>query len=84
MPDNESCFAYRAQQLIDLGFEWSAKDPSHKCWEDRFQELCDYKAKFGSTLVPMGWKENPRVGSLIVSVPTFSVRNSIGSLFSSF
>ena len=37
----------RAQQLIDLGFEWSAKDPSHKSWEDRYQELCDYVVSMG-------------------------------------
>ena len=25
------------------GFEWSAKDPTHKTWEGRYDELCAFK-----------------------------------------
>lgn len=41
---------------MDLGFEWSAKDPSHKSWEGRYEELCDFVKKHGHALVPMGYK----------------------------
>ena len=32
----------RAQLLNDIGFEWSAKDPSHKTWEGRYAELREF------------------------------------------
>jgi len=50
----------RARTLMQLGFEWSAKDPTQKSWEERFQELVDFKERHGHTLVPMGWSQNPR------------------------
>jgi len=45
---------------MQLGFEWSAKDPTQKSWEERFQELVGFKERHGHTLVPMGWSQNPR------------------------
>jgi hypothetical protein len=33
----------RAKQLMELGFDWTAKDPTMKPWEKRFEELCAFK-----------------------------------------
>ena len=32
----------RVQLLNHIGFEWSAKDPTHKSWEGRYEELCEF------------------------------------------
>lgn len=37
----------RAQRLLDVGFEWTAKNPRHLMWEVRFAELKDFKVGFG-------------------------------------
>jgi hypothetical protein len=33
----------RAQTLIDVGFEWTAKNPRYLMWDVRFAELKDFK-----------------------------------------
>ena len=47
----------RAQKLVNLGFEWSAKDPRMVPWETRFRQLQDFAvsiATFGMlSLVPI-------------------------------
>ena len=49
----------RAKKLVEIGFEWTSYDPRHVSWEERFKQLCDFKAKYGHALVPMGYEENP-------------------------
>lgn len=34
--------AERAKKLEDIGFEWSAVPSSHKSWDGRYAELCDF------------------------------------------
>lgn len=48
----------RAQKLMNLGFEWSAKDPRMVPWETRYNQLKDFVAKNGHAQVPIGWEEN--------------------------
>lgn len=48
----------RAQKLMNLGFEWSAKDPRMVPWETRYNQLKDFVAKHGHAQVPIGWEEN--------------------------
>jgi Helicase associated domain len=43
---------------MNLGFEWSAKDPRMVPWETRFNQLKDFVAKNGHAQVPIGWEEN--------------------------
>lgn len=69
----------RAQMLIDIGFEWSAKDPTHRSWDFRFDELIAFKRRFGNTLVPMGWKENPRLATWVsTQVSEMMERKGVG------
>jgi hypothetical protein len=39
----------RASRLNALGFVWSTTDPRHIPWDQRFNELVEYKNKFGET-----------------------------------
>lgn len=48
----------RAQKLMNLGFEWSAKDPRMVPWETRFNQLKEFVSKNGHAQVPIGWEEN--------------------------
>ena len=48
--------------LKKLGFQWTGGVVT---WEERFAELCAYKERFGNTLVPVKWKENPLLGGWV-------------------
>jgi len=49
----------RIALLEKIGFEWTGGVVT---WDERFAELCAYKERFGHTLVPVKWKENPLLG----------------------
>ena len=50
----------RFQALQELGFVWSINDQVD--WEDRLEELIEYKKKYGDCLVPNKFAENPQLG----------------------
>jgi superfamily II DNA or RNA helicase len=52
----------RIAMLEKIGFEWTGGVAT---WEERFAELCAYKERFGDTLVPVKWKENPLLGGWV-------------------
>jgi hypothetical protein len=37
----------RASRLDELGFIWATTDPRHIPWEQRLEELIEYKKKWG-------------------------------------
>lgn len=45
--------------LEKIGFDW---DLGKATWDGRFAELCAYRERFGNTLVPVKWPENPLLG----------------------
>ena len=45
----------RASRLEAIGFVWATRDPRHVPWETRYDELCEFKKKYGepsSCIVP--------------------------------
>uniref|UniRef100_A0A7S3PV21 Helicase-associated domain-containing protein n=1 Tax=Chaetoceros debilis TaxID=122233 RepID=A0A7S3PV21_9STRA len=52
----------RIELLESIGFDWSPWDTK---WNMRIQELRDYKQRFGDCMVPVHWKENPKLGSWV-------------------
>ncbi|MGQ9662547.1 MAG: helicase associated domain-containing protein [Kiritimatiellia bacterium] len=48
----------RIHQLDDLGFDWS---PMEEEWERMFEQLLQFRNKYGHCDVPEGWKKNPRL-----------------------
>jgi len=52
----------RIALLEKIGFEWTGGVAT---WDERFAELCAYKERFGHTLVPVKWKENPLLGGWV-------------------
>jgi superfamily II DNA or RNA helicase len=47
--------------LNELGFTW--EDVEHDVWNDRYQELAEFKVKHSHCDVPMVYPENPKLGS---------------------
>jgi len=54
--------ADRTRRLDGLGFDWGVLETA---WNDLFNELTAYKNRFGDCIVPMRWKENPKLGSWV-------------------
>mmetsp|Transcript_28109 Transcript_28109/g.39740 ORF Transcript_28109/g.39740 Transcript_28109/m.39740 type:complete len:633 (+) Transcript_28109:60-1958(+) len=55
----------RAAQLESVGFVWATTDPRHVPWETRFQELREYKSKYGDCLVPITFQENLKLANWV-------------------
>jgi NAD-dependent oxidoreductase involved in siderophore biosynthesis len=54
----------RIDKLNEIGFVWSfGKDL--KDWEERYQQLCEYKSVHGNSNVPQTYPENPALGRWI-------------------
>lgn len=49
----------RIRRLNEVGFVW---DPNEAAWEEMFAELKKYKQKYGDTLVPQYYEDNPKLG----------------------
>lgn len=46
--------------LNEIGFDWTLKEPRQmKSFEERLQDLKEFKALFGHTRVPSGYEKNP-------------------------
>ncbi|SMQ86975.1 Superfamily II DNA or RNA helicase [Bacillus sp. OV166] len=52
----------RVERLNELGFIWEAFENQ---WEKNFQQLISFKDKYGHSLVPKGYKENPALANWI-------------------
>ena len=52
----------RVKRLDELGFSWDQKE---EYWEQRFQELVDYKEKHRDCLVPDKWEENKQLSGWV-------------------
>eukprot|EP00542_Grammatophora_oceanica_P020276 CAMPEP_0194034854 /NCGR_PEP_ID=MMETSP0009_2-20130614/7302_1 /TAXON_ID=210454 /ORGANISM="Grammatophora oceanica, Strain CCMP 410" /LENGTH=546 /DNA_ID=CAMNT_0038675957 /DNA_START=139 /DNA_END=1780 /DNA_ORIENTATION=+ len=55
----------RAARLETIGFVWKTGDPRHVPWDDRFKELLEFKKKYGHVLVPIGYKDNTKLGNWV-------------------
>mmetsp|Transcript_17558 Transcript_17558/g.24758 ORF Transcript_17558/g.24758 Transcript_17558/m.24758 type:complete len:365 (+) Transcript_17558:101-1195(+) len=53
----------RARKLEEIGFKWSIKrTPVRKHWDVRFNEVREYKEKYGDCNVPRRWKGDETLG----------------------
>lgn len=55
----------RIAQLDELGFDWNVSRPPTVTWRARYQQLVEYKERFGDTRVPYEWKDNPQLAEWI-------------------
>jgi len=51
------------QRLDALGFTWQHRERG--VWEDRYQELIEFKEKYGHCNVSVGYKENPKLARFV-------------------
>ncbi|MEQ1851892.1 MAG: Helicase associated domain protein [Chthoniobacteraceae bacterium] len=54
----------RFQSLDRIGFDWTI---GLATWDERFQELCEYRRIHGDCRVPARWKENRQLATWVVS-----------------
>lgn len=55
----------QVQKLMDLGFEFSNKNPRHLRWDFRYQQLKEFVKQYGHTQVPIGWPENVKLANWV-------------------
>lgn len=53
----------RREKLEKIGFAWQVRNRPE--WETRFQELTEYKEKFGDCKVPQHYRENKALGKWV-------------------
>jgi len=53
----------RIQRLDELGFTWQHRERGS--WEDRYQELIEFKKKYGHCNAPLDYKEFPKLGAFV-------------------
>jgi len=54
--------AERIRELESLGFKWGQTAVS---WNERFEQLREFKAQFGHCLVPIRYSANPKLGNWV-------------------
>ena len=54
----------RITMLESIGFTWSVVGPN-SAWEDRYQELCQYRDAHHHCNVPKKWAQNPQLASWV-------------------
>jgi hypothetical protein len=67
---NPHMTAARAMQLEALGFAWGLKHDAEAAsaqWEAQLAKLIEYKVAHGDCKVPVGWAEDPQLGSWVRS-----------------
>ena len=63
LKQGEGLLPDRAQRLQALGFEWTGENPRHKNWDVRFEELKEFKKKYGHAQVPIGYAQNVQLAN---------------------
>ncbi|KAL3756810.1 hypothetical protein ACHAWU_000452 [Discostella pseudostelligera] len=55
----------RIEKLECLGFQWSVRPEPEIVWNEKFQQLKDYKATYGNCMVPQRYLANPQLGTWV-------------------
>lgn len=53
----------RLEALNSIQFDWRSR--YQMLWEERIEELREYKKKFGTTIVPLSYKDNPKLANWV-------------------
>ena len=72
--------AERIRALESVGFEWKAPTIKNDLWNQRFQELLEFKAQFGHFRVPVKYAANPKLKQWVSTQRTRYKWNTEGKL----
>lgn len=62
----ESLLSHDRHALLErIGFVWATKDPRHVPWDQRYNELAEFKRVHGHCLVPVGYEHNPQLANWV-------------------
>jgi acetone carboxylase gamma subunit len=59
---NNKLLPERVEKLDEIGFVWDVPEAQ---WLHYFEQLCQYKAEHGNTLVPQRYEDNPSLGKWV-------------------
>ena len=56
----------RIREFESMGFEWATrKTDLASIWNERVEQLCEYKVQFGHCVVPVKYPVNPKLGKWV-------------------
>lgn len=64
------------EKLNEIGFEWEVQ----LGWDERFQQLTEYKEQNGHCRVPKGYKDNPQLANWVMSQRKAKKKLGIGKI----
>lgn len=69
--------ADREQKLNEIGFIWDCGVLQEEWWQEKFDQLQQYKKQYGDCQVPVNWKENPSLGTWVNTQRTLAKKGKI-------
>lgn len=69
--------ARREQKLSEIGFIWDCMVLQEEYWQEKFDQLEQYKKQYGDCQVPVNWKKNPALGTWVNTQRTLAKRRKL-------
>jgi hypothetical protein len=69
--------ADREQKLNEIGFIWDCTVLQEEFWQEKFDQLEQYKKQYGDCQVPVNWRENPSLGTWVSTQRTLAKKGKL-------
>ncbi len=69
--------ATREQKLNEIGFIWDCTILQEEYWLEKFDQLEQYKKRYGDCQVPVNWKKNPSLGTWVSTQRTLAKKGKL-------
>ena len=77
LKSNGRLSATREQKLNEIGFIWDCTVLQEEYWQEKFDQLEQYKKLYGDCLVPVNWKKNPSLGTWVSTQRTLAKKGKL-------
>ncbi len=67
----------REQKLNEIDFIWDCTVLQEEYWQEKFDQLEQYKKQYGDCQVPVNWKENPSLGTWVSTQRTLAKKGKL-------
>lgn len=67
----------REQKLNEIGFIWDCTVLQEEYWQEKFDQLEEYKRQYGDCQVPVNWKKNPSLGTWVSTQRTLAKKGKL-------
>ncbi len=69
--------ATREQKLNEIGFIWDCSVLQEEYWQEKFDQLEQYRKQYGDCQVPVNWKKNPSLGTWVNTQRTLAKKGKL-------